>query len=124
MKVTFIENVLFARTRYRAGQTIDLDDSAAKRLVKSGLCSPTDEIQAAENLDQKDLEPNEKESEVLETEAEESTEEKEVDPFPGLQALDIKEQDDAQETEAQSAEEPKKVVINVKRRRRDTSQKK
>lgn len=123
MKVTFIENVLFARTRYRAGQTIDLDDSAAKRLVKSGLCSPTDEIQAAENLDQKDLEPNEKESEVLETEAEESTEE-EVDPFPGLRALDIKEQDDAQETEAQSAEEPKKLVINVKRRRRATSQKK
>ena len=123
MKVTFIENVLFARTRYRAGQTIDLDDSAAKRLVKSGLCSPTDEIQAAENLDQKDLEPNEKESEVLETEAEESTEE-EVDPFPGLQALDIEEQDDAQETEAQSAEEPKKLVINVKRRRRATSQKK
>lgn len=122
MKVTFIENVLFARTRYRAGQTIDLDDSAAERLVKSGLCSPTDEIQAAENLDQKDLEPNEKESEVLETEAEESTEE--VDPFPGLQALDIKEKDDAQETEAQSAEEPKKVVINVKRRRRATSQKK
>lgn len=122
MKVTFIENVLFARTRYRAGQTIDLDDSAAKRLVKSGLCSPTDEIQAAENLDQKDLEPNEKESEVLETEAEESTEE--VDPFPGLQALDIMEKDDAQETEAQSAEEPKKVVINVKRRRRATSQKK
>lgn len=123
MKVTFIENVLFARTRYRAGQTIDLDDSAAQRLVKSGLCSPTDEIQAAENLDQKDLEPNEKESEVLETEAEESTEE-EVDPFPGLQALDIEEQDDAQETEAQSAEEPKKLVINVKRRRRATSQKK
>lgn len=82
--------------------------------MKSGLCSPTDEIQAAENLDQKDLEPNEKESEVLETETEESTEEKEVDPFPGLQALDIKEQDDSQETEAQSAEEPKKVVINVK----------
>ena len=113
MKVTFIENVLFARTRYRAGQTFDLDESAAKRLVQSGLCSLVDEIQAAENLDQKDLEPNEKESEVLETEAEESTEEKEVDPFPGLQ-----------ETEDQSAEEPKKVVINVKRRRRATSKKK
>ena len=124
MKVTFIENVLFSRTRYRAGQTTDLEDSMAEKLVKSGLCSPVAEIKAAENLDQKDLNPNEKEPEVLETEAEETAEEKVVDPFPGLQALNIKEQADQKETDAPVVEESKKVVVNVQRRRRTSNKKK
>lgn len=124
MKVTFIENVLFSRTRYRAGQTTDLEDSMAEKLVKSGLCSPVAEIKADENLDQKDLNPNEKEPEVLETEAEETAEEKVVDPFPGLQALNIKEQADQKETDAPVVEESKKVVVNVQRRRRTSNKKK